>query len=200
MAHLFDLLRTWLSHNGYLAVAVILLLENAGLPVPGETVLLLASFLAFSQHRLQLQSIILVGIASSTAGNGFGYAVGYYGGRRLLERYQQTLRISLTTITRGEQLFAEYGAVTILVARFIAGVRFLAGPLAGVLRMPWKKFMLWNLCGAVLWVSVISSVGYLFGLHWDSLVETLKDANLLAFALVATAVIFLVWRARRNQK
>src|SRR5215469_15091427 len=120
MAHLFDLLRTWLSHNGYLAVAVILLLENAGLPVPGETVLLLASFLAFSQHRLQLQYIILVGIVTSTAGNGFGYAVGYYGGRRLLNRYQQTLRISLTTIARGEQLFAEYGAVTILVARFIA--------------------------------------------------------------------------------
>jgi membrane-associated protein len=200
MTELFDWLRASLSQHGYAAVAAILLLENAGLPVPGETVLLLASFMAFSQHRLQLGYLILVGIAASALGNGCGYAVGFFGGRRLLDRYRQTLRIAPETVARGEQLFANYGALTVLVARFIAGLRFLAGPLAGVLRMPWKKFAIWNVVGAVLWVTAISSVGYLFGQHWDLLVEALKSANLLALLLAVALGVLLWWRARRSRK
>src|SRR2546425_9933714 len=78
--HIFDLLRGYLAQYGYWAVAAALLLENAGLPVPGETVLLLASFLAFSEHRLHLAYIIVVGVCAATAGDNVGFAVGYYGG------------------------------------------------------------------------------------------------------------------------
>ena len=108
--HLVDLLRSLLAHYGYGAVAGALLLENAGLPVPGETVLLLASFLAFSEHRLRLPYIILVGIFAATIGDNIGFAVGVYGGRPLLERYRKTLRIRPATISRGEDLFRRYGA------------------------------------------------------------------------------------------
>ncbi len=78
--HIFDLLRTYLAQYGYWAVAVALLLENAGLPVPGESVLLLASFLAFSEHRLHFPYIIVVGICAATLGDNIGFAIGYYGG------------------------------------------------------------------------------------------------------------------------
>ena len=175
--HLVDLLRSLLAHYGYGAVAGALLLENAGLPVPGETVLLLASFLAFSEHRLRLPYIILVGIFAATIGDNIGFAVGVYGGRPLLERYRKTLRIRPATISRGEDLFRRYGAATVFVARFITGMRVIAGPLAGVLRMDWRKFVIFNFLGAALWVTVISSAGFLFGKHWDDLVEILRDAN-----------------------
>src|SRR5256885_8328262 len=91
--HIVDLLRSLLAHYGYGAVAGALLLENAGLPVPGETVLLLASFLAYSEHRLRLPYIILIGICAATVGDNLGFAIGVYGGRRLLERYRRTLHI-----------------------------------------------------------------------------------------------------------
>jgi hypothetical protein len=85
-SYLFELLRNYLAHYGYWAVGAALLLENAGLPVPGETILLLASFLAYSEHKLALPYIILVGIFAATLGDNLGFAIGFYGGRPLLER------------------------------------------------------------------------------------------------------------------
>ena len=196
--HLVDLLRSLLAHYGYGAVAGALLLENAGLPVPGETVLLLASFLAFSEHRLRLPYIILVGIFAATIGDNIGLAVGVYGGRPLLERYRKTLRIRPATISRGEDLFRRYGAATVFVARFITGMRVIAGPLAGVLRMDWRKFVIFNFLGAALWVTVISSAGFLFGKHWDDLVEILRDANVAVVAGVCILLAILWWRRRRR--
>lgn len=196
---LFDLLRNYLAHYGYWAVGVVLLLENAGLPIPGETILLLASFLAYSEHKLGLPYIILVGICAATVGDNLGFAIGFHGGRPLLERYQKTLRIRSSVIARGEELFARYGSATIFVARFIAGLRIVAGPLAGVLRMPWRKFLLFNFLGAVVWVSVIAGVGYLFGKHWEGLVNLVEDAN-LAVAIVVVVLAALFWWRRRREK
>ena len=196
--HLLELLRSYLAHYGYWAVAIALFLENAGLPVPGETMLLLASFLAYSEHKLTLPSIILAGVCAATLGDNLGFVVGSYGGRPLLERYQRALRIRPAVIARGEELFARYGAATVFVARFIAGMRIIAGPLAGVLRMPWRKFLLFNFLGAVLWVSVISGVGYLFGRHWDALVVLVQDANIVIVIGVVMVCVLFWWRRRKG--
>src|SRR5947199_9696167 len=96
--HILDLLRSLLAHYGYGAVAGALLLENAGLPVPGETVLLLASFLAYSEHHLRLPYIILIGICAPAVCENRGFAIGVYCGRPLLARYRTTLRIRPTTV------------------------------------------------------------------------------------------------------
>jgi len=176
-----------------------LLLENAGIPVPGETILLLASFLAYSQDELRLSCIILVGVAAATLGDNLGFFIGCRGGRPLLDRYQSVFRIKPEAIARGERLFDQYGAVTVFLARFIAGLRVFAGPLAGVLRMPWKRFVVFNFLGALLWVSVISTVGYKFGKHWDRIAGFLKDLN-IGIAILAGLVILVLWlwRRRRN--
>jgi membrane protein DedA with SNARE-associated domain len=198
MTHsILDLLRNAVVHYGYWAVGAALLLENAGVPVPGETVLLLASFLAYSEHDLRLPWIIVVATVAATVGDNLGFALGYYGGRPLLDRYQAFFRIRHTTVARGEELFARYGALTIFFARFVFGMRIIAGPLAGVLRMPWRKFSLFNFLGAGLWVTVISSVGYLFGRHWDRLERVLKRFDLSAAVVVLLGAAFLWWRSRR---
>jgi len=194
---IFELLRGYLIQYGYGTVAIVLMLENAGLPVPGETVLLLASFLAYSEHRLQLPYIILVGIVSATVGDNLGFALGLYGGRPLLNRYQKTFRIKQSVIDRGEELFRNYGSATIFVARFIAGMRIVAGPLAGVLRMGWRKFLVFNFLGAALWVTVISGAGYLFGRHLERLFQLLHEINT---GLVIAAVVVAVWLWYRKRK
>jgi membrane-associated protein len=198
MSHsILDFLRNVIVQYGYWAVGGALLLENAGIPVPGETILLLASFLAFSEHDLQLSGIIVVATICATLGDNLGFALGYYGGRRLLQRYQSFFRIEKPVVERGERLFARYGSLTIVFARFVFGMRIIAGPLAGVLRMPWKRFLLFNFLGAALWVSVISSVGYFFGRHWDRLEREIKRWDLAAAVALLLIAAFLWWRNRR---
>jgi membrane protein DedA with SNARE-associated domain len=198
MAHsILDLLRNAVVLYGYWAVALALLLENAGIPVPGETILLLASFLAYSQHELQLFWIIVTATVAATLGDNLGFAVGYYGGRKLLDRYQSTFRIHPATLARGEELFARYGALTILFARFVFGMRMIAGPIAGVLRMPWRKFFLFNFLGAAAWVTVISSAGYFFGRHWGRLERNIGRFD-IAIVMVVALVALLLWLRSRQ--
>ena len=198
--HILDWLRALLVHYGYWAVAGGLLLENAGVPVPGETILLLASFLAFSEHTLQLRWIIVVGTIAATVGDNLGFVLGYYGGRPLLEHYRRFFRIRAATIAQGERIFARYGAVTVFFARFVFGMRIITGPLAGVLRMPWRKFLLFNFLGAVLWVTVIAGAGYLAGRQWQRLVQDLKVFDIAVVVAAALLILILWWRQRRNTR
>src|SRR6266478_4719886 len=197
--NLFEVLRQFFDQYGYWTISTALLLENAGIPVPGETVLLFASFLAYSEQSLHLPYIILIGIVACTVGDNIGYAVGRRGGRRLLDRYQRFFRIRPGTIAKGERLFGEYGSVTILFARFIFGLRIIAGPLAGVLQMPWRQFAVFNFLGAMIWVTVISCIGYFVGTEWTELLRVMKQIN--TGVLIAAAVVAAVfWWRRRTKK
>lgn len=191
-------LREFVADYGYWAVALALLCESAGLPVPGEVTLLFASFLAYSEHRLQLGWIIAVATLAGTLGGSLGYAVGEHGGRPLLEHYQSILRIPPATLKRGEDLFARYGAAAIFVARFVFGLRVFAGPLAGVLRMRWRTFLLFNCLGAGVWAAFIAGAGYLFGQHWHTLQRVMQRFNLAVLIVAALALAFLWWRHRRQ--
>jgi len=198
---IFELLRGYFAVHGYWTVALALLMENAGVPVPGETVLLFASFLAFSEHHLHLPWIIVTGTAAAALGDNIGYLVGHHGGRPLLDRYRHIFHIPQKHIQRGERLFARYGCVTIFFARFIFGLRILAGPLAGVLRMPWREFALFNVLGAALWVTVISVIGYIFGRHWGALLHFMQEFNIVIVVLaVASVAVWYWWRRRQSAR
>jgi len=195
---IFHWLRTFIANHGYWAVALALVGEGAGVPVPGEITLLLASFLAYSEHQLHLVWIIVVATCAATLGGYLGYAVGHYGGRPVLDRYQSILRISPSTLKRGEDLFARYGAAAVFFARFLFGLRTFAGPLAGVLRMRWQAFALYNFLGAAAWVITIASAGYLFGHHWHALLRTMQRFNIAVLIVAGTVALYLWWRYRRK--
>ena len=114
-----------------------------------------------------------------------------------MTRYGKYLLIKPAVIDQGERLFRRYGAAVIGVARFIAGLRVIAGPLAGVLRMHWRTFAIFNFLGAVLWVTVISVAGYLFGRHWERVADIMKNVNIVVFVGIA-ALIAIVWYRRRR--
>jgi membrane protein DedA with SNARE-associated domain len=195
-----EFLRNAVVQYGYWAVGLTLLAENAGIPVPGETILLLACFLAYSEHALRLPWIVLVATIAAALGDNLGFALGYYGGRPLLMRYQAFFKIRERTLQRGEALFARYGAVTIFFARFVFGLRIVAGPMAGVLRMPWRKFTTFNFLGAALWVTVVSGAGYLFGQHWERLQRDVKRLDLSVALFLILAAVLLWWRNRRENR
>ncbi|MGA7850663.1 MAG: DedA family protein [Terriglobales bacterium] len=192
----FHSLRAFVADYGYWAVVLALLCESAGIPLPGEITLLLASFLAYSEHQLHLGWVIVVATCAATFGGYLGYAFGYFGGRPLLDRYQSVFRIPPATLKRGEQMFALYGAPAIFFARFVFGVRVFAGPLAGVLRMRWRIFALFNFLGAAAWVAIIASAGYLFGQHWRSLLRAMQRFNIAVLAVAVVAILYSWWRYR----
>ena len=196
----FELLRGYFDQYGYWTVAVALLLENAGIPIPGETILLFASFLAFSERELSLPWIIVVGTVAATLGDNLGYALGRRGGRPLLERYRKWFRQRWfdRNIARGERLFEHYGPAAIFFARFLFGLRIIAGPLAGVLHMRWKQFALFNFLGAAVWVTVVALVGYFFGSQWDHVVRVLKEVD-AGILIAAVGVILILWLRHRRK-
>ena len=199
MGHsIFHSVRTFVAEYGYWAVALALFCENAGIPVPGETTLLLASFLAYSEHKLQLGWIIVIATCAATIGDNLGYALGHYGGRPLLDRYRSFFRIPQSVVDRGEALFARYGPAAIFFARFVFGMRVIAGPLAGVLRMRWRPFAIFNFLGAAVWVTFIAGAGYLFGQHWRTLVRTMQRFNIAVVIVVAVVILYVWWRHRRH--
>src|SRR5208283_1015931 len=197
--HIVNLLRDALVHYGYWAVAAMLLLESAGLPLPGETILLLASFLAYSEHELRFPWVIAVGIVATTLGGELGFAFGRHGGRPLIERYQHVFSIRAESVERGERLFERYGAPTVFLARFLFGMRVLASLLAGALHMSWRKFSLFNFLGAAVWVSLMCGAGYLFGGHWNRLADALRRFDLVVSVVVVAAVLLWWWRSRKAQ-
>ena len=138
-----------------------------------------------------------MGTLAATIGDNLGYALGGYGGRPLLERYLKVFRASAAGVARGEKLFQRYGSITILFSRFVFGMRVLAGPLAGTLRMPWKSFAVFNLLGAVLWVSTISLAGYFFGGRWRVLIYYMKRFDQLLVAVFILFIATVWWRNRR---
>lgn len=197
MHSIFHNIQQFLVAYGYWGVLLGLLGENAGLPLPGETILLLASFLASQHHHLQLQWIIVVGACAATIGDNLGYLIGYYGGRPLLEKWKSVFHISDDSIRAAEDFLRRRGGVAVFLARFVAGMRIIGGPLAGVLRMPWKKFLPANAVGAVVWVTVISLVGYFFGSELHSLLTLFKGAEVAI--LVVIVVGWLLWRRHKKK-
>jgi membrane protein DedA with SNARE-associated domain len=195
--HILGLLQGALAHYGYWAVAGALLLESMGAPLPGETILLLASFLAYSEHGLRFPWIIVVGTVAATVGGELGFLLGRHGGRPLIERYSRTFSIRAESLARGDRLYEQYGAATVFLARFIFGMRVLAALLAGALHMPWRKFVLFNFLGAAIWVTAICSAGYLFGGHWSQLAADLKRFDLVVAIAIAASGLFFWWRRGR---
>ena len=198
MNSIFEHVRQFLFHWGYWGVAAFLLLENAGLPLPGETILIFASVLAYKSHELRLPWIIVVATLACTIGDNLGYWIGNKGGRRLLERWKNFFHVKDQHIHEGEELLHRYGPVAIFFARFIAGARIVAGPLAGVLCMEWRLFVLFNFLGALTWVSVIASLGYLFGSQIERVLGTVKRVELALLVVLIAGLVFYFWREKKR--
>jgi len=194
--HIADVLATW----GYLGIFICVFVGNLGVPVPEETVMLAAGFLA-GRSILDLRMVYVVTIASAVSGDTCGFILGRTGGQRLLARLAANFSFARQRYDRLQIFFQTHGAKAVFMARFIAGVRFMAGPMAGAAGMPFLRFLGWNVLGAVIWCTLISTVGYLVG---DELYHALRVARLaslwvaVAVILLAAAFIFMWWRDRRE--
>jgi membrane protein DedA with SNARE-associated domain len=185
------------ARYGYAAVFFGVFLENTGVPVPGETMVLAGGALAHAGH-LSLPIVIVVSIVAATLGDNLGFYIGRNGGRRLLERYGSRIGVTTARLREFDRFFERHGAKTVFVARFITGLRVFCAVLAGGSGMPWPTFFLFNATGAVVWSIIIAVVGYLLGQSWETLERLIGGSSLLGLVIVAVLVIVWIVRLRRQ--
>jgi membrane protein DedA with SNARE-associated domain len=197
---IFQILSEFYARYGYWVIFFGVMLENAGLPLPGETILLFAGFLAF-HGKIQLLPAILIAIAGATIGDSLGFWLGRYGGTRLVNRFVRRIPWVAKRYDDAHRLFLKYGQWAVFTARFIAGLRVFAGILAGILLMPYWRFLIFNFTGAVCWAMTIGTIGYMFGSNWDRLAELFAQLNWITLVIVGVgAVALLLLRLVRRKK
>lgn len=191
-----------LDHFGYLAVGGFITLEDFGVPVPGETVLIAAAVYA-GAGRLSIVAVGLLAVVAAVVGDNIGYAIGLFGGRALVERFGKYVLLTTERLEKAEGFFARNGGKVVVIARFIEGLRQLNGIIAGIAEMPWPRFLAFNALGAALWVGVWASVGYFAGDHIEVIYKEFTRYSLyllIVLAIVAAALILraVVRRRRRS--
>ncbi|HEX9036580.1 MAG TPA: DedA family protein [Ktedonobacterales bacterium] len=181
---------------GYVVVLLAILAESAGAPVPGETTLLVAGALA-GAGQLWLPGVMLAAAAGAVLGDTAGYWIGRRYGLPLLRRHGRLFRFNEVRLEQAQQFFARHGDKTVFLGRFVPVGRIFSALLAGVSHMEYRRFLLWNATGGIVWAVVMGGLGYLFGQQLpliERLVHTFGYGLLGALALAA-----LVWLAVRRR-
>ena len=178
---------------GYSAIFWGILLEDFGIPSPGET-LLIAGSISASQGHLLIGWIMLLGILGAFIGDNIGYAIGHFGGRRFALKYGRYVFLNENRLNKLETFFDKHGNKAVVISRFIAGLRQFNGILAGIGNMKWPKFLIFNFLGAVLWVLFWSGLAYFLGSQAEILFETFKPYIFMGLVFIALIVYCLVKR------
>lgn len=184
----------------YLVVGLVIGVESMGVPLPGETTLIAAALLASQGDQLKIELVILAAATGAIIGDSAGYYVGRKAGRRLFDRLGRRFRhFSEDRIVRAEKYFHKYGVWTVFFGRFVALLRIFAGPMAGMLRMHYPRFLVANATGGIAWATTIGVVAYQIGDNADLLFGRLSIGAAIALAVVAVAA-YVVHRVRRHRR
>ena len=184
----------------YLVVGLVIGVESMGVPLPGETTLIAAALLASQQHHLKIEFVILAAAVGAIVGDSIGYFIGRKAGRRLFERLGRRFHhFSEDRIVRAEKYFHKYGVWTVFFGRFVALLRIFAGPMAGMLRMHYPRFLAANAAGGIAWATTIGVVAYKIGDNADRIFGRVSVAALIAVG-VAVVVLYVVRKVRKRRR
>jgi membrane protein DedA with SNARE-associated domain len=186
-----------LKTYGYLAVFLLVGAESLGIPLPGETMLITAAIYAGTTHRLSIVLVILAAASGAIIGDNIGYAIGRLGGYPLLRRFGRYIRLDERRLSLGQYLFQLHGAKVVFFGRFVAILRTYAAFLAGVNLMPWRRFLVFNALGGIVWSTLYGLGGYLLG---RQLVRLSGPIDIALVVVGGLAVIAFLGFVRRNEQ
>jgi membrane protein DedA with SNARE-associated domain len=175
------------------------LLEDFGVPVPGETILIAASIYA-GAGRLNVVAVGVIAFVAAVIGDNIGFAIGHFGGRALALRWGKYVFLTEERLDKAESFFNRHGAWIITIARFIEGLRQANGIIAGITGMHWLRFVAFNALGAALWVGTWVCVGYFAGQHITTIYHYITQYSYYALIVLAAAVAgYILFRLRRRR-
>lgn len=188
-----------LHRYGYGAIVVFFILEGSGIPVPSETMLVTAA--AFAAHgTLHFRYVLLAGLIGGILGGHAGFAIGRFGGLRLVRKFGRLFRLDEARLARGHDFFAQRGAGAVFLSRSIAFLRIIVPMLAGVTQMSFRRFTAANAAGSLVSALLYASLGYFFGRDLPNLEHHIAVSTIVAFALGAALVVVRIVIARRNAR
>lgn len=190
LAHLIETHGLWI-------LFLVVMLESAGVPLPGETALLATAVYAGTTHRSDLVWIIVVASAAAMIGDNFGYLIGRTLGFRLLKRYGGYVHLTEAKLRIGQYLFLRHGGKIVFFGRFVAFLRVFAALLAGANHMQWRRFFLMNMLGAMCWAALMGGGAYFLG---HQMQQVAGPASLILFAGAIGLVIAGFVILRRHEK
>ena len=189
-----------LQHFGVWAIGFLIMVEDFGVPVPGETILIAGAVYA-GAGRLNVVAVGVVAFLAAILGDNIGFAIGHFGGRALALRWGKYVFLTEERLDKAERFFDRRGAIVITFARFVEGLRQANGIIAGITGMHWLRFLVFNAIGAALWVGTWVSLGYLAGDHITTIYHYI---NLYSYyVLIALAVLivgYIAWRLQRRRR
>jgi membrane protein DedA with SNARE-associated domain len=185
-----------LLHYGYLAVFLLIMLEDFGLPAPGETALIVAS-IAAAAGKLNIWGVLAAAFFGALVGDNIGWLIGRYGGRKLVIRVGSRVGLTESRFETAETTFCRYGDVIVVGARFVEILRQFNGIIAGTMGMHWAKFLAYNALGAALWVGTWAAVGYFAGGHIRQIEHWFIRFSWLALLLVGAGVLWWAIKSRQ---
>lgn len=193
-----DSLAQVLSTYGYAAIFAVILLESAGVPMPGETVLVGAAVLAGSRKGLDIRLVIATAAAAAILGDNLGYWVGRRFGEPLLQRFGPRVGLDDRKRTLGQYLFRRYGGIIVFFGRFAALLRTYSALLAGANRLDFKTFLPWNAAGGIVWAAIFGVGGYLLGQSIEHIAGPIGWAALAA-ALIGVVVLWRFYKRHEER-
>lgn len=191
-----------IAHDyGYWAVFLGILLENLGLPLPGETITLVGGFLA-GNKELSYWLVLGDAIAGAVLGGTCGYWIGRYAGWPFMLQIGRIFRISEERLLAMKEQFSNNATKAVFFGRFIALLRIFAGPLAGIAEMPYSKFFLYNLAGASVWASVMVTLAFFVGkvIPLEQLVGLIAQFGIVALLVAVALIVVPIWLESRQVK
>jgi membrane protein DedA with SNARE-associated domain len=186
-----------LIEHGLILLFVLVAMESAGVPLPGETALIAGGVLA-SQGHYPIVAVIAVAALAAIVGDNVGYWIGRKGGRALLRRTPIVRGYFERALPPSERFFRKHGAKTVFFGRFIAILRVTAAWIAGISHMPWWRFLVWNAAGGIVWAILVGTVAYVFG---NAVAEAISRYGVIAAVVVVIGGVLLligvrVWHRR----
>jgi membrane protein DedA with SNARE-associated domain len=195
----FEELSSLIQRWGYLVVFAAMLVENAGVPVPGETVTLLGGYAA-AHGQINPSGVMVAAATGAILGDNIGFWIGRHYGWRVILRLGRILRQNSDQLDRLKQGFLDRAGLSVFLGRFVALLRVLAGPLAGAAGMPYRTFLICNAAGAILWSTVMVSLAWLSG-KWipiEHLIDVVSQAGLIGLVIVAL-LLLLAWIVNQSE-
>jgi membrane protein DedA with SNARE-associated domain len=197
--HYLDIAQPYLQHYGYAAVFGVVVIEGFGIPAPGQT-LIIAGALLSSEGHMHIAWLSLVAWSAAVIGDNIGFAIGHFGGRRLVLHKGRYIGVSESRLRKVERFSQRWGGGVVIIARFFDVLRQLNGVVAGIAGMSWWRFLLFNAIGAALWVGVWAVGVYYLGRHMEQVVWFARVEPYLIvlgiFALLAVTVYLIRRRDR----
>lgn len=190
LEHLIATYGAWL-------VGAIVGLESMGIPLPGETTLVTAALYAGATGRLSIAAVVFAAAAGAIVGDNIGFWIGRTLGYRWVVRHQSALRLTPKRLRLGQYLFDRHGGKVVFLGRFVAVLRAFAALLAGLNRMRWRRFLVFNMMGAIVWASAYGGGAYAFG---DKLTNVLGETGILLSAVAAALVVIGFLLARKYER